>query len=135
VNSETYTWDLMVIMSGAPFGDESVCTALRYVDAVAARGGRVLVWACGFSTWLTQAGYGPTKPGNPMAWSLDYPSPQKQIADLLGRHGDTLTWIACRTCSEERNLMDHTPPVRMRLAMQMAKHCYQSAKVVTVGLT
>ncbi len=55
--SEAPTWDLMVILSGAPFGDESISTAIRYVETVSGLGGRVLVWGCGFSTWLTQDGY------------------------------------------------------------------------------
>lgn len=129
------TWDLMVILSGAPFGDESISTALRYIEAVSEIGGHVLIWGCGFSTWLTQNGYPDTKPGNAMEWSKDYPSPQKHVSNLLDKYDATLTWIACRYCSEERNFTDHIPPVRTKLAMQIANHSRRSTKVVTVGLT
>jgi hypothetical protein len=135
MSADAASWDLMVILSGAPFGDESISTALRYVEAVSALGGRVLVWGCGFSTWLTQDGHPDTKPGNAMAWNMDYPSPQKHVAELITRYRDTLTWIACRYCSEERNFTSHIPGVRTRLAMQIGKHTKRSAKVVTVGLT
>lgn len=129
------TWDLMVILAGSPFSDESISTALRYIEAVSQSGGRVLVWGCGFSTWLTQRGYRDTKPGNAMAWGTEYPSPQRHVANLIDTYSATLTWVACRFCSEERNLTDHMPSVRTKLAMQIGKHIKRSAKVMTVGLT
>ena len=130
-----HKWDLMVILPAAPFSDESVSTALRFIDATASSGGRVLVWACGFATWLTQAGQPATKPSNAMDWSMDCPSPQRSVGDLLKRNAKTLTWVACRFCSEERNFVNHLPAVRMKLAMQMASCSKQALKTVTVGLT
>lgn len=135
ITSDAKSWDLMVILSGAPFGDESISTALRYIEAVSEAGGRVLVWGCGFSTWLTQDGYPDTKPRNAMSWSMDYPSPQKYVSDLIDKYSETLTWVACRYCTEERNFTNHIPSVRTKLAMQIGKHSIRSAKVVTVGLT
>ncbi len=70
-----------------------------------------------------------------MNWNADYPSPQKHVSDLIDTYSETLTWIACRYCSEERNFTNHIPSVRTRLAMQIGKHAKRSAKVVTVGLT
>lgn len=133
--SHEFRWDLMVILPAAPFGDESVSTALRVLDALGRREGRVLVWACGFSTWLTQDGHPETKPVNAMDRSATYPSPQAVVRALLLAHSETLTWVACRFCSEERQFVNHLPLVRMKLAMQMAAHSRQSRKTITIGLT
>jgi len=117
-------WDLLLILTAPPHSGDVVTSALRLSQAVLDRGGSVRIWACGYSTMLTQDTFGDTKLPNTRNPKGHYPSPsaviQRMIADSDGR----FAWIGCTACSEERGAVHHVPQVRQRsperLALTMA---------------
>ncbi|MBD8104622.1 MULTISPECIES: hypothetical protein [Plantibacter] len=127
--------DLFVILAAAPFGDESVSTAVRCIRAVLDRGGRVIVWTCGFANWLTQEGHPSVKPTNALARDQDYPSTQSIVLRMIDEKEDRLEWYACRFCSDERNLLRHAPAAHVRLAMRLVATSRRARTVISVGLT
>ncbi|MGF1662371.1 MAG: hypothetical protein ACFCVG_07845 [Kineosporiaceae bacterium] len=127
-------WDLMLALMGAGYADDGVSTALDWVAAAAAAGGRVQVWACGYATLLTQRALGRTKPRNAMDWDAEHLTTATWATDLLARHPGSVRWLACRFCSDERGAVDHVPAVRVRPAMSFGRHVAESAKTVFVGV-
>lgn len=135
MNSREDSRDVVIVLAGAPFQDDSLGLALRTIADLMTRGARVHVWACGFATWLTQAHAPHKKPRGAMDWEQVYPSAAGTISELLTKHAEMLLWTACRTCSEERNLTNRVPEVKMRLATQMRRHFDRAHTVLTVGTT
>lgn len=128
------TWDLLLVAMGTPFSDDSISTMLRLAEAAAARGGRVQIWTCGYSTMLTQRALGATKPSNAFDWDARYPSSAAWAAGFLTRHEGRTRWLSCRFCSEERGATDHLAEVTVRPAMAFGRHVAESAKTVFVGV-
>ena len=126
--------DVLLTLMGAPHTDDLVTTMLRLVQAMAARGGTVQVWACGYATQLTQRSLGGTKPRNPVDWSVDYPSTAAVVESLLDAFPDRLYWYGCRFCSDERGAIDHLPRVALRAPAGYAQNVAAAAKTVLIGV-
>ncbi|EPH05553.1 hypothetical protein HMPREF1531_00982 [Propionibacterium sp. oral taxon 192 str. F0372] len=126
-------FDVMMVLAGAPYSDDSLGTALRTVEQLLARDASVHVWACGFATWLTQVGE-PVKPAGALDWEFSFPSASGVVLEMINEYPKSLLWTACRTCSMERRLTNHAAPVRMRLATQMRRYFDAADKLISVGV-
>lgn len=126
--------DVLVTLMGAPHADDTVTSALRMVQAMLERGGRVQVWTCGYATLLTQRALGGSKPRNLAEWSVDYPSTATLVEDMLDAFPDTLFWYGCRFCSDDRGAAEHLPRVVLRPPAKYADNVAAAAKTVLVGV-
>src|SRR5215213_9211788 len=99
---------------GPPYESDQLTTALRIADEAVRQEHQVTVWTRGFSTALTSAALGRTRPRNAARWEVAYPSTAALVAGLLEWGGDRLAWLVCRYCAEERGTLDQMPGVRIR---------------------
>lgn len=125
--------DLMLFLTGAPHASDMVTSALRLLDAVLRRGGSVQVWACGYSTMLTQRSLGDTKPRNLRDWHQHCPTTAALIRQLLVDYEPRLGWSACRFCSEERGATNHLAEVRVVSPLRLRDVVTAAAKVLYLG--
>lgn len=128
------SWDLLVALMGAPYGDDSVGTVLRLCEAVVSAGGRVQVWACGYATMLTQDSLSATKPSNVMRWADEYSSSAETVRSLVDRSAGSLRWSVCGFCSLERGATTHIGSVAVRPASTFGRRVRESATSVFVGV-
>ncbi|HEY0168573.1 MAG TPA: hypothetical protein VGB75_16130 [Jatrophihabitans sp.] len=105
---------LFLGLIGAPYESDQLTTALRIADEAVRQQHRVTVWTCGYATALTTAALGPTRPRNANDWDVRYPSTAALASGLLDWAGDSLDWLVCRYCAEERGTLDQMPGVRVR---------------------
>ena len=127
-------WDLLVVLMGAPYADDGVSTALRWVESVARAGGRVQVWTCGYATLLTQRALGESKPRDVLGTTSPPLSSAAWVDSLIASSSGRARWLSCRYCSEERGATDHVDAVRVRPATAFHRHVGESAKTVVAGV-
>jgi sulfur relay (sulfurtransferase) complex TusBCD TusD component (DsrE family) len=125
--------DLMLFLTAAPYGSDTVSTALRLLDAVLAKGASVQVWTCGYATMLTQSALGDTKPANFRALGRRYPTAASLVRSLITAYAPHLTWYACRFCTEERGAAAHIAEVRVRSPLRLRSVIDSCTKVVYIG--
>jgi hypothetical protein len=126
--------DVLITLMGAPHADDLTTTALRLIQAILARGGRVQVWACGYATLLTQRTLGERKPRNPADWSAEHPSTAAIVEALLDAFPDRLYWYGCRFCSDDRGAADHLPRVKLRAPAGYAANVSAATKTMLLGV-
>jgi len=115
---EQRRWDLLLVLTAAPHSTDVVTSALRLTQAVLDEGGSARLWACGYSTMLTQTTHGAAKPRNTRAPDVEYPSTVTIARRMLQAGGGRFGWIACTACSAERGATRHIPEVRLRSPMR-----------------
>ncbi|MFD1147567.1 hypothetical protein [Saccharothrix hoggarensis] len=126
--------DVLITLMGAPHADDTVTSAIRLVQAMLARGGRVQVWTCGYATMLTQRSLGDSKPRNLADWSAEYPTTTALVSELLEAFPEQLFWYGCRFCSDDRGATDHLPGVVLRAPAKYADNVAAAAKTVLIGV-
>jgi hypothetical protein len=136
-------WDLALIVTGPPYGSETLGPALRLVDTALRRQAAVLVWACGYNTMLTQRSLGRVKPRNPLCWDERHPTTAAIVGDLLERYPDEpsrprprqggLTWYVCRFCLEDRGAGPQIDGIRLASFSKLPGCVHRSAKTLYLG--
>ena len=126
-------WDLLMVLTAAPYQDEGISSALLLASAVLDRGASTQVWTCGWASLLTRRELGAGKPRNLRRLSEEYPSTASMIAELLRRHDGRLRWNVCRFCSAERAAGEHIHGVRLRSPLKMTSLVAECAKTIYVG--
>ena len=129
----TRQWDLLLIVTGAPYGSDMLTTALRLAQAVLRRGGTVRIWACGYTTMVTQTNLGELKPPNLRHPDRPYPSMPTVVRRLLAGFPGQVGWIGCTACSGERGATHHIEEVRLRSPARFAQTIAASARTVFIG--
>lgn len=133
VTAATRRWDLLLIVTAAPYGSDMLTTALRMAQAVLAKGGSVRIWACGYTTMVTQAPLGDAKPRNLQDPERVYPSMPAVVRQLLAGWPGQLAWIGCTACSGERGATNHIEEVRLRSPARFASTIAASGRTVFIG--
>jgi sulfur relay (sulfurtransferase) complex TusBCD TusD component (DsrE family) len=126
-------WDLLLIVTGAPYGSDMLTTALRLAQAVLRRGGSVRIWACGYTTMVTQTPLGEVKPPNLQHPDRPYPSMPTVVRQLLAGFPGRVGWIGCTACSGERGATHHIEEVRLRSPARFAATIAASGRTVFIG--
>jgi sulfur relay (sulfurtransferase) complex TusBCD TusD component (DsrE family) len=119
---------------GPPYESDQLTTALRIADEAVRQQHRVTVWTCGFSTTLTSAALGPTKPRNAQTWGVKFPSTSALAVELLDWAGGALEWLVCRFCAEERGVLDQVPQVRVRPPYEFAQRAVAADVALVLGV-
>jgi hypothetical protein len=126
--------DLLIVLTGPPYGSDLVTTVLRVVDTALAGRASVRVWACGYATMLTRQALGRTKPANPRDWSRRYPTTAALIADLADTHADgRFGWLVCRFCANDRGADGQIPQVRLVSPFRIGETVAAAATTVYIG--
>jgi hypothetical protein len=126
-------WDLLLVVTGAPYGSDLLTTALRLAQAVLRRGGSVRIWACGYTTMVTQTALGELKPPDLRDPDRPYPSMPAVVRQLLAGFPGQVGWIGCTACSGERGATHHIEEVRLRSPARFAQTIAASARTVFIG--
>jgi len=129
----TRHWDLLLIVTGAPYGSDMLTTALRLAQAVLRRGGSVRIWACGYTTMVTQTHLGELKPPNLRHPDRPYPSMPTVVRQLLAGFPGQVGWIGCTACSGERGATHHIEEVRLRSPARFAQTIAASTRTIFIG--
>lgn len=119
---------------GPPYESDQLTTALRIVDEAIRQEHRVTVWTCGYSTALTAAALGPNKPRNAQTWGVRFPSTSALAIDLLDWAGESLQWLVCRYCAEERGVLDQVPQVRVRPPYEFVQRAVAADVALVLGV-
>lgn len=122
------SWDLLLVVTSDRYGAERFPTVRRLVDLALDSGRSVQVWACNYANMLTEcstktapaadvccAGDGAACCGvNPPVTTTaagDHPAAARFIEDRLATHPERFSWVACSTCSADREPVEHLPGV------------------------
>jgi sulfur relay (sulfurtransferase) complex TusBCD TusD component (DsrE family) len=119
---------------GPPYESDQLTTALRIADEAVRQEHRVTVWTCGYSTALTAAALGPTKPRNAQTWGVRFPSTSALAIDLLEWAGGSLDWLVCRYCAEERGVLEQVPQVRVRPPYEFVQRAVAADVALVLGV-
>ena len=119
---------------GPPYESDQLTTALRIADEAVRQQHRVTIWTCGYSTTLTSAALGPVKPRNAQTWGVNFPSTSALAADLLAWAGDSLQWLVCRYCAEERGVLHQMPQVRVRPPYEFVQRAVAADVALVLGV-
>lgn len=125
---------LFLGLIGPPYESDQLTTALRIADEAVRQEHRVTVWTCGYSTALTAAALGPTRPRNASSWDVAYPSTAAQITGLLDWAGDRLDWLVCRYCAEERGALEQMAGVRIRPPYEFMRRAIAADSSLVLGV-
>lgn len=129
----TRRWDLLLVLTGAPHHNDVVTSALRMAQATLDRGGSVRLWACGYSTMLTQTTQGDSKLANVRRPDVDYPSPAAVAKSMIAANGGRFDWIGCTACSAERGATQHVPEIRLRSPGRFAATIAAAGTTIFIG--
>lgn len=119
---------------GPPYESDQLTTALRIADEAVRQRHRVTVWTCGYSTTLTAASLGATKPRNAQTWAVRFPSTSALAIGLLDWAGPALQWLVCRYCAEERGALDQVPQVRVRPPYEFVQRATAADVALVLGV-
>jgi sulfur relay (sulfurtransferase) complex TusBCD TusD component (DsrE family) len=119
---------------GPPYESDQLTTALRIADEAVRQRHRVTVWTCGYSTTLTAASLGATKPRNAQTWAVRFPSTSALAVELLDWAGEALQWLVCRYCAEERGALDQVPQVRVRPPYEFVQRATAADVALVLGV-
>lgn len=125
---------LFLALIGPPYESDQLTTALRIVDEAVRQEHQVTMWTCGFSTGLTAAALGPTRPRNAARWDEPYPSTSALVTGLLEWGGEHLSWLVCRYCAEERGTLDQMPGVRVRPPYEFMRRAIAADSSLVFGV-
>lgn len=126
--------DLLIVLTGPPYGSDLVTTVFRLVDAVLVSGASVRVWTCGYATMLTRQALGERKQADPRDWSRHYPTTAALVAGLVTSHGAAgFGWVVCRFCATERGADAQIPQARMVSPFTLGRHVDSARRVVYIG--
>lgn len=119
-----HRWDLLLVVTSDRYGSVQFGTVRRIIDSALRDGRSIQVWACGYANMLTEvsadeccstgesACCSPAEPGGAEAAPVaGTPSTAELIADLATEHPDQFSWVACRTCSDDRGAAEHVSAV------------------------
>lgn len=126
-------WDVLLVVTAAPYSSDAVTSALRIAQAVLDGGGSVRFWACGYATMLTQTVQGDTKIVNTRDPDGHYPSSSAVARAMIAAHGDRFGWIGCTACSAERGAVSHIPEVRLRSPLRLKQTMAAAKTTVYIG--
>ena len=133
VNVQMRQWDLLLVLTGSPHYNDVVTSALRLAQATLDKGGSVRLWACGYSTMLTQTTHGDTKLANVRRPEVDYPSSSAIAQSLIAANPGKFGWIACTACSAERGATLHIPEIRLRSPARFAATIAAATTTIFIG--
>lgn len=139
-------WDLLLIVTNDRYGSIRFGTVRRLIDAALRNGRSVQVWACGDMNGLTELAPRQSRAateadccsrdGSSTAESCcssDDPSTAEQIGGLVAENEGRFTWLACRTCSDERGAGEHIPGLPTPSFTDLREYVDRSAKTVFIG--
>ncbi|MFC0602045.1 DsrE family protein [Streptomyces palmae] len=126
--------DVMISLFGAPYESERITTAFRLAQSLLDRGATVAIWTCGYSTALTCASLGDSKPRNLIDLDRDHPSTVRLVKDLLAGYPERLHWYVCRFCADERGMTEQIPQVKMKSAFRFMDHVAAADKLLCLGV-
>lgn len=126
--------DLMLAAMGAPHLSSQTTSLLRLAGASLARGAEIRIWTCGYATMLTAESLGASKPRNVLDWGGSYPSTPSLARELLATYPGSVSWLACRFCSDERGATPQIPEVRLETPMRFGTHMAAAGKTIFFGV-
>ncbi len=133
VAAKTRRWDLLLVLTAAPYSTDVVTTTLRMGQAALELKSTVRIWACGYATMLTQTSLGDTMPRNARDPETVYPSTAALVKQLIADFDGRLSWIGCTACSAERGATSHIPQVRLRSPARFMQTINAADKTVYIG--
>lgn len=132
-NVQMRQWDLLLVLTGPPHQNDVVTSALRLAQATLDKGGSVRLWACGYSTMLTQVTHGDSKLANVRRPEVDYPSSVAIARSMIAANAGQFGWIGCTACSAERGAIQHIPEVRLRSPGRFAATIAAARTTIFIG--
>lgn len=104
-------WDLLLVVTNERYGSEQFRTIRRFIDAAIDGGHSLQIWACGACNMLTQwnadqdaldttdacCGGNDSDPSQNLG-----PATAEYLGGLLTSYPQRFSWVACRTCADER---------------------------------
>lgn len=128
-------WDLLLVVTSDRYGSALFGTVRRVIDAALRGGHSIQVWACGYSTMLTQRSLAQREPPDEVCCAADQPSAAEQIGRLVTEQAGRFSWLACQTCSDDRGAGEHIAGVPSPSLAQFRDYVDSAAKVVYIGGT
>ncbi|GIG63044.1 hypothetical protein Lfu02_74160 [Longispora fulva] len=125
--------DVLLVVTGAPFASDMLTTVLRLVDELLRRGRSVLVWACGYTTMLTQTALGGHKPRDLDDWAARHPSTAAVVSGLLAEYAALFSWEVCTYCAQDRGAGPHVPGVRLRAPSRIGTNVAAARTTIYIG--
>jgi hypothetical protein len=129
-------WDVLLVVTSDRYGTELFGTVLRLIGAALRDGRSVQVWACGYSTMLTQRGDAANQcgsaAGEERCTAGDHPAAD-QIARLITEQAGRFSWLACQTCSDDRGAGEHIAGVPSPSLTQFHDYVDTAAKTIYIG--
>lgn len=133
-------WDLLIVVTSERYGSEHFGTIRRLIDAVLAHGLSIQVWACGYATMLTQRSPAVSEPHPDDSWTkapAATAAAAVRSADLIGglvtEHPDRFSWLACRTCSDDRGAGEHIAEVPSPSLSEFRRYVDRAGKIIYIG--
>lgn len=114
-----HTWDLLLVVTSDRYGTAMFGTVRRMIEATLSLGRSVQVWACGYSTLLTQRHHAGDA--------------AREIGDLVSESADRFSWLACADCSADRDVGGHIDGVPSPSLSEFRGYIDAAAKVVFIG--
>jgi hypothetical protein len=138
-------WDLLLVVTSDRYGSALFGTIRRIVDSALRGGHSVQVWACGYANMLTELPSAPDdQPDGPAccsgdqragaACAADTPATAELIGALATGQPDRFSWVACRTCSDDRGAGEHVSAVLTAPSFaNFREYVDNAAKTVYIG--
>jgi hypothetical protein len=104
-----HKWDVLLVVTNDRYGSTQFDTVRRIIDATLRAGHSIQVWACGYANMLTEIP--PDVDGGSACCEGDRPDAAAEIAELATENPDGFSWVACRSCSDDRGASEHVPAV------------------------
>lgn len=119
--------DVLLVVTSDRYGTDQFGTIKRLVGAALRGGYSLQVWACGYANMLTQR-TAAAPDGQPAE------SAAEVIGGLVTEHAESFSWVACRTCSDDRGVGEHIDGVLTEPSFAtFHEHVANATKVVYIG--
>lgn len=136
-----HRWDLLLVVTNDRYGSEQFGTVRRVIDATLRSGHSIQVWACNIANTLTEREAAPGEPGDdaadccaPQQPTPCCPSTADLIGDLVSEYPDQFSWVACKSCSDDRGAAGHVPGVLTEVGFaNFRDYVDGAAKTVYIG--
>jgi hypothetical protein len=129
-------WDVLLVVTSDRYGSELFGSIRRLIDAALRDGRSVQVWACGYSTMLTQRGVAADRCGSTTGeacCAASDCSAADQIGRLITEQAGRFSWLACQTCSDDRGAGEHIAGVPSPPLTQFHDYVDAAAKTIYIG--
>jgi hypothetical protein len=140
-NDTARQWDVLLVVTSDRYASDYFGTVRRLIDAALEHGYSIQVWACGYATMLTQRSPAASAP-QPVTSCATMPAvaaTSARTADMIGglvtEHADRFSWLACRTCSDDRGAGEHIAEVPSPSLSEFRKYVDRAEKIIYIGGT